>query len=270
MKKPTLITLIAFACALHSARAQLIVEDVAHIAQDAMNQVVDLAKYAEMVSNQVKQITTMTQELQQTVAYVKAFGDPSQLLNITGANELALGLRQSDVAQSLGALRQSASGITSLQNNASGLYQPITNNSLSGTQVSRATDIYKPFGALENASSNYTAVYDDAMQRRKALKSQMAATIDQLQSATTDAETQKLQAVLTGQSAQLQAIDHEIAAAASQTSVQDITNRNDGQKQQKAQNEEIAADRHDAFTKFGTMMVPDVNSDLRFGKGNGQ
>ena len=270
MKKPTLITLIAFACALHSARAQLIVEDVVHIAQDAMNQVVDLAKYAEMVSNQVKQITTMTQELQQTVAYVKAFGDPSKLLNITGANELVSGLQQSGVGQTLGSLRQSASGIESLKNNASGLYPSITDTSLSGIQVSRATDIYKPFGALENASSNFTAVYDDAMQRRKALKGQMAATMDQLQSATTDAETQKLQAVLTGQSAQLQSIDHEIAAAASQTAVQDITNRNDGQKQQKAQNEEIAADRHDAFTKFGTLMVPDVNSDLRFGKGNGQ
>jgi hypothetical protein len=270
MKKPALITLIAFACAIDSARAQLIVEDVVHIAQDAVNQVVDLAKYAEMVSNQVKQITTMTQELQQTVAYVKAFGDPSKLLNITGANELVSGLQQSGVGQSLGSLRQSASGISSLQNNASGLYQPITNTSLSGTQVSRATDIYKPFGAVENASSNYTAVYDDAMQRRKALKSQMAQTIDQLQSATTDAETQKLQALLTGQSAQLQAIDHEIAGAASQAVVQDLTNRNDGQKQQKAQNEEVASDRHDAFTKFGAMMVPDVNSDLRFGKGNGQ
>lgn len=270
MKKPTLITFIAFACALHSARAQLIVEDVVHIAQDAVNQVVDLAKYAEMVSNQVKQITTMTQELQQTMAYVKAFGDPSQLSNITGANQLISDLGQSGVGQTLGALRQSASGIASLQNTTSGLYQPITNTSLSGIQVQRATDIYKPFGAVENASSNYTAVYDDAMQRRKALKSQMAATMDQLQSATTDAETQKLQAVLTGQSAQLQSIDHEIAAAASQTAMQDITNRNDGQKQQKAQNEEVAADRHDAFTKFGTMMVPDVNSDLRFGKGNGQ
>ena len=270
MKKPTLITLIVFVIALHSARAQLIVEDVVHIAQDAMNQVVDLAKYAEMVSNQVKQITTMTQELQQTVAYVKAFGDPSQLLNITGANELVSGLQQSSVGQTLDSLRQAASGIESLKNNVSGLYQSITDTSLSGVQVSRATDNYKPFGALENASSNYTTVYDDAMQRRKTLKGQMAKTIDQLQSATTDAETQKLQAVLTGQSAQLQAIDQEITGATSQAVVQDITNRNDGQKQQKAQTEEVASDRHDAFKKFGTMMVPDVNSDLRFGKGNGQ
>lgn len=270
MNRPTLIILTALAIALPSARAQLIVEDVVHIAQDAMNQVVDLGKYVEMVNNQVKQITTMTQELQQTMAYVKAFGDPSKLLNVTGANELVSNLKQSGVGQTLDALRQTASGIQSLQNNAGGLYQSITNVSLSGTQVSRVADNYKPFGALENSTANYTTVYDDVMRRRQTLKDQIAGTIGQLQSATTDAETQKLQGVLTGQSAQLQAIDQELASATSHTVVQDIANRNDEQKQQQAHNEEIAADRLDAFKKFGTMMVPDVNSDIRFGKGSGQ
>jgi len=52
------------------------------------------------------------------------------------------------------------------------------------------------------------------MQRRQALKGQIAATIDQLQAATTDAETQKLQGVLTGQAAQLQAIGAAGAVAA--------------------------------------------------------
>jgi len=270
MKKLTLITFIAFAIALPSARAQLVVEDVASIAQDAVNQVVDLAKYVEMVDNQVQQITTMTQELQQTAAYVKAFGDPSQLLNVTGANQLVSSLQQSGVGQTLGALQQTASGIHSLANNANGLYQSISNTALSGISIPRVSDNYKPFGAMENTSSNYTSVYTDVMQRRQALKGQIAATIDQLQAATTDAETQKLQGVLTGQAAQLQAIDHEVDQATSQSVVQDIANRNDQQKQQEAQEEEIAADRQDAMTKFGTMMVPDVNNDLRFGGSSAQ
>jgi hypothetical protein len=86
-----------------SARAQLIVEDVASIAQDAVDQIVDLAKYVEMVNNQVQQINTMTQELQQVTAYVQAYGDPSQLLNIIGANELIDSLQQSGIGQTLGA-----------------------------------------------------------------------------------------------------------------------------------------------------------------------
>lgn len=247
------------------SHAQLVVEDVAHIAQDAANQVVDLAKYAQMVENQVKQIDTMTQELNQVTSYVKAFGDPSQLLNVTGANQLVSGLKQSGVGQSLTSLQQTASGIQSLSNDVNGLYRSITNTSLSGITVSHVTDNYKPFSAVEKAASNYTSVESDVTQRRNALKSQIADTVNQLQSATTDAETQKLHGVLTGQSAQLQALNQEISQAAAQTVVQDISNRNDRQKQQQSQGEEIAGDRQDAFTKYGSMMQPDVSSDLRFG-----
>ena len=266
MNKRLLIIATTFLLALPAARAQLVVEDVLSIAQDAVNQVVDLAKYVEMVNNQVQQINTMTQELQQTVAYVKAFGDPAQLLEITGVNELMSELDLSGVGQTLGELRQTASGIQSLKNNATGLYQSITDVSFSGIEVPRVTDIYKPFSALENASSNYTTVYDDVTQRRQTLKGQMVGTIDRLQASTTDAETQKLQGVVTAQAAQLQSLDDEIANAASQAVVQDISNRNDEAKQRQARNEEIAAERHDALKKFGTMMVPDVNSDVRFGR----
>jgi hypothetical protein len=266
MNKRLIITATALFLMLPAARAQLVVEDVLSIAQDAVNQVVDLAKYVEMVNNQVQQINTMTQELQQTVAYVKAFGDPSQLLEITGVNELMSEMDLSGVGQTLGEIRQTASGIESLKNNATGLYQSITDISFSGIEVPRVADIYKPFSALENASSNYTAVYDDVTQRRQALKGQMVGTIDRLQASTTDAETQKLQGVVTAQAAQLQSLDDEIANAASQAVVQDISNRNDEAKQQQARNEEIAAERHDALKKFGAMMVPDVNSDVRFGR----
>ena len=266
MKKRILIIATAFLFTLQAARAQLIVEDVVSLAQDAVNQVVDLAKYVEMVNNQVQQINTMTQELQQTVAYVKAFGDPSQLLEITGVNGLVSELEQSGVGQTLGALQQTASGIQSLKNNATGLYQSITDTSFSGIQIPRVPDFYKPFAAVENASANYTTVYDDVMQRRQTFKGQMVETVDQLQAASTDAETQKLQGVVTAQSAQLQAIDQEITNATSQAVVQDIANRNNEQKQQQARSEQIAADRQDAMKKFGTMMVPDVSSDIRFGR----
>lgn len=132
----------------------------------------------------------------------------------------------------------------------------------------RVADFYKPFAAVESASSNYTTVYDDVMQRRQALKGQMVSTVSALQSATTDAEAQKLQGVVTAQAAQLQALDQEVVNATSQAVVQDIANRNNEAKQQQARNEAIAAERHDALRKFGTMMVPDVSSDLRFGRSN--
>jgi hypothetical protein len=270
MRRRILITATILSLGLTNLEAQVVVVDPTAIAHSQANHIVDLAKYVEMVNNQLRQITTMTQELQQVTAYVKAFGDPSKLLNIVGANQLVSELQKSGVGQTLGALQQTASGIQSLQNNTNGLYQKITSNSLSGIGVPRAVDTYKPFSALENTSSNYTSVYDDAMRRREDLKRQMSGTVAQLQASTTDAETEKLQGVLTGQTAQLHAVDQEIVNATSQSVVQDISNRNDEEKQQQARNEEIAADRHDALTKFGAMMVPDTGSDLRFGRSSGR
>ena len=60
--------LIALTTSLFAAPllpAQVVVIDPAQIANNQANHVVDLAKYVEMVNNQLKQITTMTQELQQ-------------------------------------------------------------------------------------------------------------------------------------------------------------------------------------------------------------
>ena len=120
MKFIVSITTLLVAASL--ANAQVVVIDPTAIAHNQANHVVDLAKYVEMVNNQIRQINTMTQELQQVTAYVKAFGDPSKLLNIVGANQLISSLRQTGVGETIGQLQQAANGIQALQYRANGLY----------------------------------------------------------------------------------------------------------------------------------------------------
>ncbi len=64
----------------------------------------DLTKWVQSIENQVQQINTLTQQLQQVQAYVKAFGDPEKLLSITGADQLISSLQQSGVGQTMAAL----------------------------------------------------------------------------------------------------------------------------------------------------------------------
>jgi hypothetical protein len=265
-----LIVIPAAVAATLTCDAQLVVEDPAAIAQDAVNQAVNIAQYVAMVNNQIQQISTMSQLLQQTTAYNNAFGNPAQVTNVVGANQVITSFPQPGVGQNLTVLQQSASVAQSLTNNGNGLYQGVSDTALSGITVPRVTTNYAPYGAVENASANYTSVESDVAQKRQALTAQIASTVNQLQAATTDAETQKLQAVLTAQSAQLQALNQQISQAASSTTVQGIANQNEQSKEAQAQNEEVAANRHDALTKFGTMMQPDVTSQLRFGTSSGQ
>ena len=74
----------------------------------------------QMINNQMHRINTLTQQLQQIQSYVKAFGDPSKLLQITGADSLVSSLKTSGVGQTIGQLQQAASGVAALQCNANG------------------------------------------------------------------------------------------------------------------------------------------------------
>ena len=236
------------------AHAQIPVTDIANTVQDAANQVVNLAEYVQMVNNQVQQLNTMTQELQQVTAYVQAFGDPSTILNLVGVDELISSLNESGIGQTYAAVRELSDGVQALSANGQGLYRQIGDavELPSGAKVPRAADLYRKFDAVSRASDNYSTVYDDALERRAALKGQLASTTQQLQAASTDAETQKLNGVIAGQAAQLEAIDREVAFAATQAAVQDIENRSDAEKQRQAHLEEQQAEFSEATSNYST------------------
>lgn len=260
------ILALLLACLSGSASGQWVVVDPAMIAQDARNQILDLAKYIEMINNQVAQINNMVEQLNVMNAQNRAFGNPAQLINISGAGGTIQGLHAGGVGQAPSSLERAASGLDSLRNNSNGTYQTVESVSLSGAKVARSVDSYRRFGVIENTTSNYGAVYEDAQRRRASAKARMAETLCRLQSAATASEAQKLQGVLAAEAAELQSLEQELSIAAMQSVVQDIANRNDVFKQQQAQSEDIVADRQDALMKFGVLMAPDVSNGLRFGR----
>ena len=251
MKFIVSITTLLVAASL--ANAQVVVIDPTAIAHNQANHVVDLAKYVEMVNNQIRQINTMTQELQQVTAYVKAFGDPSKLLNIVGANQLIGSLQQTGVGQTLTQLQRSANGLQALQYNGNGLYQSLgqTFTTPSGAQVPRLEDLYRKYGAIQDDSRNFQSVTTDVLARRANLRNQIASTTTQLQAATTDAETQKLTGVLVGYNAELATVDHEIDNAAGQVLTQDAENRADKERDDQARREERQAQTEESFRRYG-------------------
>ncbi len=248
-----IVSITALLVAASVARAQVVVVDPTAIAHNQANHAVDLAKYVEMVRNQVTQINTLTQQLQQTQAYVKAFGNPEQLVNIVGANGLMNSLRESGVGQTIGALQQTASGVQALQYSANGLYHSLGSSFTTpgGVQVPRAEELYRKFGAVQQTSRNFQSVTDDVLSRRENLRSQIASTTGQLQGSSTDAETQKLTGVLVGYNAELATVDHEIDRAAAQVVNQDVENRADREREDQARKEERQAQMEESFRHYG-------------------
>src|SRR6266702_566317 len=205
------------------------------------------------LSRTTKQITTMTQELQQVTAYVKAFGDPSSLLNITGANQLISSLKQTGVGATISQQQQDANGIQAVQYTANGLYRNLgsTFTTPGGVRLPRAEELYRKYGAIQQSSQNFQGVTTDVLARRANLRNQIASTTTQLQAATTDAETQKLTGVLVGYNAELATVDHEIDNAAGQVLTQDAENRADKERDDQARREERQAQTEESFRRYG-------------------
>jgi hypothetical protein len=257
-----ILTLMAVCAASPVVHAQLVVTDPI---SDVLNQafhIEDIAKQIEIIQNQVEQINTLTKQLQQVQAYVKAFGDPEKLTSIVGADRLMTSLRQTGVGQTLDTVRSSATGADALRYDANGLYRSIGTKftTPNGAQLPRAEDVYRKFGAIQQSSLNLQSVTTDVSTRRDALRQQIATTTQRLQSATTDAETQKLAGVLIGYNAELGAVDREIEHAATQLAAQDIENRADQERQNTARREERRAQIEEGFRRSGEAFRLDTSA----------
>jgi len=261
MKKFITIAIGSFICAT-TCHAQLVVFDPTSNITQILNEVENLAEYAEMIDNEVQQIDQLSSQLQQLQQFNTAFGNPASLQVIVGANSLALDLNGNVAGQSMIAIQGGSQGQQAMMFDANGVYLGIgtTFQTPSGNQVQRENDIYRENAALEDSTLNYTNVFNDATQRRLTLRKQIAATTQQLQSATTAAEVQKLTGVLIGLDADLADTDKEIDQAASLTLVQDAENRDDQDKQSKARQEEQQTEFSEAITSYGTVFQPDTEA----------
>jgi hypothetical protein len=246
MQRIIAITTIALPLAF-SARAQWIVYDPTMNTQQILGQAESIAKYVEMVDNQIQQI----QQLEQ---YNKVFGDPSQIFNVTGASALASDLTRKPLGQTISAVEQTSDGADALNYDANGLFHHVgaTFSTPSGNKIQRQTADYKSYEAINHATANYTNVTTDVLQRRQQLKDDIASTTEALQSATTASEVQKLTGVLIGQNAALAATDKEVDQAVAVSVEQDIENRNDAQKQATAEQEEQKAEIVETFGNYRT------------------
>ena len=252
MKKIIVATLIALPL-VFSARAQMVVYDPIMNIEQILDEAESIAKYVTMIDNQVTEIKTLKDQLTEFKNFETQFGTPSQV-SVSTAPNLASDLQSIEPGQNLENLAANADGSVALTDNGSGLYATVgaSFQTPGGQTIQRPADQYKPFAAINNAANNYVTVADNAAQRRTTIKNQIAQTTQQLQNASTDAEVQKLQGVLTGLNGDLASTDSEVSQAVDSAVVQDIQNRNDEQKQQKALLEQQNAEFHEAINNYAT------------------
>ena len=251
MKKFIALTLVTLSVTV-SARAQWVVFDPTAQIQSIINTAQEVAQFVTMVQNQVKQIQSLTDQLNEFKKYESLFGDPKAVI-LSTVQPLISDLRKTELGQTLTSLETTVNAGQAMVYNASGLFQSVgtTFTTPDGQTVTRRQTPYLPFAAVQKTTDNYLSTSTDAAARRVALKNEIAATTEQLKAATTDAEVQKLQGVLIGLSAALNNTDYEINQATASTLVQDVANRNEVQRQIEAKKEQQHAEITEAIQKYG-------------------
>jgi hypothetical protein len=202
-----------------SARATLPVVDYSHIAQDAANEVVNLAKYAQtaIASAQTELNTLNTYE--NTVVQVARLGNPAALRNLPGVSTVA------ELYQMYGQLSRNIVAAQTLLNPQR--YQSDMNSILSayqlpnwkgyttasGLPVLPAQGMFQFSTGSWNVANNAQQQFQTLDEQRQKLQQQRDQALSSLQAATTASEVQKYHAVvdaLTGAIAEVSQAEQEL------------------------------------------------------------
>lgn len=234
-----------------SARAFTVYDPTLHM-QTILNSAQEIAKFIEMINNQVQQIQTLTDQLDEFRHYKELFGDPNAVV-LTTVQPLVDDLLKAEVGETLADLASAVNAGEAMLYNANGLFTSIgtTFDTPNGATVTRREAPYLPVAAVQQTTANYLAVSTDATARRIALKEEIARTTEALRTAATDAEVQKLTGVLIGLSSALNNTDYEINQATASALVQDVANRNEVQRQIEAKKERQHAEFTEAVQQYG-------------------
>ncbi len=216
-----------------AAFGQYPVFDASNYAASQVAHSQDIAKWVESIGKLKTQIDQLNQQINIQSDIRKWEGNPVE----AGAKILLGGMGRQDLVQEYGQAKINILGLVdslgSLNHTVQGNYRTISSVDLNGNAFGRDPITYRRYSVLEALQANTDQVTDETKTREVALQNDVADTLVQLKSASTEAEAQKLTAKLTALNGQLGQVD-----AARRRQVDEVTlqkTANDSRKEEEVQ-----------------------------------
>jgi len=183
-----------------------------------------IASYAVMgqqLSKQATQVANQVQQIQQFETQLKRLGDMATLKKLVGFPQFRLDLTLPGKYKTWADGLSGVDGTKLFGDTRGGMYPQITADfkDFDGVTIERDPAVYKDAQDMTASVDEFKAVQSDVYTRRENLKQAIAQTSDAMQAADTEAEQQKLAAVLNAQYGQLSAVDAEIGLSAAEVQV---------------------------------------------------
>ncbi len=261
MKKTLALILLAAATAV-PASAQWAVFDVASLQQSITN----YSALTRQIANQASQINNQIQQIRQMETQLNRVGDMANFRNLVGFSEFRLDLGLPTQIRTWSDRLARVDGQGLFGDTRGGIFPEINIQfpDFDGGRISRDPQIFKQSHDIVVTVDEFKTVQNDVYQRREDLKRAIARTSEAMQAATTEAEQQKLQAVLEAQYGQLAAVDAEVALSAAEVQVKtaEATAMNNAKHAAEAETRRKLAQQE--VGKVSTTFVPTYECMLQY------
>jgi hypothetical protein len=250
MKTASLKAVLIFSIltAIDSIGEAYTVHDPIHTTLNVLQQVIgqvkqelqhaeDVTKYAQMIQKQVQQIQQFTTMINQNVEQLRRIGDPNTYVNMLGLD--ALFNEMSRLKQGLGStlaeFEQTVDGIATLKETTNGLYQDISKMpDRFGKAVQYDVNSFKRFGAVQDMYKSFDTEVEQTNRSLTVLQHEKQSTLQQLNSAGSLIEVQKLTGKLQSVESAIQDTINRTNIAAQKVLVQHAANQNDQARMEQA------------------------------------
>lgn len=235
-----------------AAFGQWIVNDPVNTAVNTLIQSGQVAQHAEILNRWAEDLEKLNQQirhLEDQLAVQRrirdVMGDPGAAaieLRSLGATDLAR-----DYGETLRAARRLANAVDSLRNTLEGTVTALDDRTALGSSFTRQTDYYLRYAAVEHQADQLASVQADTDARSLALQTELAATLQQLQSASTQADVDKLNVKVAALNGQLAEMASRRRDEADRLRAQQILNENQAAKERQDLLEKQAAEERSSL-----------------------
>jgi septal ring factor EnvC (AmiA/AmiB activator) len=244
-----LIFVVSNGCVAH---AMISVYDAINTAENVVQQVVDrvvqaaqhaedMAKYVQMIENQTQQIAQLTTMISQNVQTLERLGNPATYVNMLSLNTILADIQRTmnGVGTTIAGFQQTANGFMALKNTANGLYQDLTQlKDQFGNPIQFKSNNFTKYAMVQNMYQSFNTEMTQANQALASLLQQKQQILQQLNSATSLIETEKLKSELQAVEANINNATARLNMYSQKIIVQHAANQNDAARVQEAQREQ--------------------------------
>jgi hypothetical protein len=269
-----LLVLIFIVSGSYSAHAIISVYDAINTAENVIQQVVDrvvqaaqhaedIAKYAQMLENQTQQIAQLTTMISQNVQALERLGNPQTYVNMLSLNSILADIQRTmnGVGTTVAGFQETANGFMALKYTANGLYQDLSQlKDQFGNPIQFQSNNFTKFAMVQNMYQSFNTEMTQANQALASLLQQKQQILQQLNSASSLIETEKLKSQLQAAEANINNATARLNMYSQKIMVQHTANQNDIARVQEAQREQwqqqALADDQTIQTAAQKMLAP--------------